>query len=85
MGQCPWRRSDRRSARRCREEAKVDIDIRPFLEGGPLGLVGMVLAWLLYRIEGKLERFARSNEELIRSVRELLEEDKARRRVGPAG
>ena len=63
----------------------MDIDIRPFLEGGPLGLVGMVLAWLLYRIEGKLERFARSNEELIRSVRELLEEDKARRRVGPAG
>ena len=47
------------------EEAKVDIDIRPFLEGGPLGLMGMVLAWLLYRIEGKLERFARSNEELI--------------------
>ena len=63
----------------------MEIDIRPFLEGGPLGLVGMVLAWLLYRIEGKLERFTRSNEELIRSVRELLEEDKVRRRAGPAG
>ena len=63
----------------------MDVDIRPFLEGGPLGLVGMVLAWLLYRIEGKLERFARANEELIRTVRELLEEDRARRRTGPGG
>ena len=46
--------------------------------------MGMVPAWLLYRIEGKLERFARANEELIRTVRELLEEDRARRRGGPA-
>ena len=62
----------------------MDIDPRYFLEGGPLGLVGMVLAWFLYRIEGKLERFTKANEDLAMAVTEIVEEDKLRRRF-PAG
>lgn len=61
-----------------------DIDPRYFLEGGPLGLVGMALAWFLYRIEGKLERFTKANEDLAKAVTEVVEEDKLRRRF-PAG
>ena len=62
----------------------VDIDPRYFTEGGPLGLVGMVLVWFLYRIEGKLERFTKANEDLAKAVTEVIEEDKHRRRY-PAG
>ncbi|MDP6452861.1 MAG: hypothetical protein QF898_06095 [SAR202 cluster bacterium] len=63
----------------------MDIDPRFFVEGGPLGLVGMVLVWFLYRIEGKLERFTRANEDLAKAVTEVVEEDKLRRRFPAAG
>lgn len=58
----------------------ADIDPRFFLEGGPLGLVGMVLVWFLYRIEGKLERFTKANEDLAKAVTEVVEENKLRKR-----
>ena len=63
----------------------MDIDPRFFVEGGPLGLVGMVLVWFLYRIEGKLERFTRANEDLAKAVTEVVEEDKLRRRFPATG
>lgn len=54
----------------------ASIDPRYLLEGGSLGLVGMVLVWFLYRIEGKLERFTKANEELARAVSRMVERER---------